>query len=58
LPAAISTIDAPPILAATTTARRTVFVLPRFSLRRATISVRVTSAGKPVQIDGLGVLRA
>ena len=44
-------------LAAATTRRRTVFALPRLRLRTATISLRVISSGKPVQIDGLGLLR-
>jgi hypothetical protein len=45
-------------LASAVTARRTVFVLPRVSLRTASISLRVSSSARPVQIDGLGILRA
>jgi hypothetical protein len=40
-------------LAAAKTARRTVVVLPRFSLRTFTLTLRVTSSGKPVQVDAV-----
>lgn len=39
------------------TARETLIVLPRVSLRSATVRLRVLTAGKSVQIDGLGVSR-
>ncbi|MDP3892002.1 fibronectin type III domain-containing protein [Nocardioides sp.] len=48
----VGTID----LTSRTTARRTV-VLPTFSERTGTVTVRVLSSGKRVQIDALGVSR-
>lgn len=40
-------------LAKATTANRQVLMLPRFSLREGTVSIKVTSTAKSVQIDGL-----
>lgn len=49
----IATID----LHATSGGRK-LFTLPAFSLRTATVTLRVLSTGKPVQIDALGLSRA
>jgi hypothetical protein len=38
--------------------RRALIVLPRLRLRTGTVTIRVVSRGKPVQIDGLGLTRA
>lgn len=40
-------------LAASTTMRKVVVLLPKVSLRTATITVKILSSGKPVQVDGL-----
>jgi hypothetical protein len=53
-----STIIATVKLAATTTTRKVIFVLPAVSQRTATITVKVVSSGHLAQIDGLGVIRA
>jgi len=45
-------------LAASTTIRQSLFLLPVVSTRTAAVSIRVTSSGKLIQIDGLGVARA
>jgi hypothetical protein len=42
-------------LASTTTANRKVIALPAFSVRSGTVTLRVTSSGKTVYVDGLGV---
>jgi hypothetical protein len=41
-----------------TTVRKAVVVLPRFSLRLATVTVKVLSSGKLVQLDGLAISKA
>jgi len=41
-----------------TTARKALIVLPRFSLRTATITLRVLTSGKLIQIDGLAISAA
>jgi hypothetical protein len=45
-------------LHASATHYQQLFVLPRYSLRSGTVSVRSTSSGKLVQIDGLVISRA
>jgi hypothetical protein len=45
-------------LAATATSYRNLILLPRFSYGTATVTVRVVSSGKPVQLDGLAVSRS
>lgn len=52
-PTLIGTVN----LAYKSTARKTLFLLPAFSLRTATITIRVLSSGKTVEIDGLGISR-
>jgi hypothetical protein len=41
-----------------TTQRKVVLALPRFSLRTGTVTVKVLTSGKLVQVDGLAVSRA
>ena len=45
-------------LAATSTAYQSLIPLPRFSYSSATVTVKVVSSGKPVQLDGLAVSRS
>jgi hypothetical protein len=45
-------------LVATTTVHEAVIVLAAVSLRTATLTIRVITSGKVVQIDGLGVSRS
>jgi hypothetical protein len=45
-------------LVATTTVHEAVIVLAPVSLRTATLTIRVITSGKVVQIDGLGVSRS
>ncbi|MGN6723122.1 MAG: hypothetical protein ACTHJM_10960, partial [Marmoricola sp.] len=40
-----------------TTAREQVIALPKVSYRTANIRLKVTTSGKTIQIDGLGVSR-
>jgi hypothetical protein len=42
-------------LASATTQRQWVYALPKSALRKGTLSVRVLSSGKPVQVDGVGI---
>ena len=44
-------------LAASTTLRKSLIVLPRFSYRTGTVTIKVLSSGKLVQLDGLGISR-
>lgn len=45
-------------LAASTTHYQSLIMLPRFSYRTATVTVKVISTGKPVQLDGLALSRS
>jgi hypothetical protein len=45
-------------LAATSTTYQNLILLPRISYHTATVSVKVVSSGKPVQLDGLAVSRS
>jgi hypothetical protein len=45
-------------LYSTTTARQAVIALPPFSYRTGTVTLKVLSSGKTVQVDGLGISRA
>lgn len=45
-------------LYASNTQRQVLIVLPAFSLRSATVTVKSLSSGKLVQVDGLGISRA
>jgi hypothetical protein len=44
-------------LAYSSTVHKTIFVLPVFSVRSATITLKVLTSGETVQVDGLGVSR-
>jgi hypothetical protein len=44
-------------LAASTTLRKSLIVLPAFSYRTGTVTIKVLSSGKLVQLDGLGISR-
>jgi hypothetical protein len=44
-------------LKASTTKRKVLLVTAPFSYRTGTVRVKVTSSGKPVHIDGLGIRR-